>query len=99
MRRSRRTGTNFVALDKIKAAGFIPLAFGDQKVWEPRYVQHHPGRHRRARRLRRLLGKRDPAYIKSAEFRKIAETYRRFKELRRSRLVRPQLERRGSPCH
>ena len=69
----------FVALDKIKAAGFIPLAFGDQKVWERGMFSTTLAGIGGPEGFVAFWGKRDPAYVKSAEFRKIAETYRRFK--------------------
>ena len=69
----------FVALDKIKAAGFIPIAFGDQKVWERGMFSTTLAGIGGPEGFNAFWGKRDPAYVKSAEFRKIAETYRRFK--------------------
>ena len=46
----------FPALDKLKAAGLIPLAFSGQKNWERNLFNNVHGRTRRARHVRRLLG-------------------------------------------
>jgi len=69
----------FVALDKIKAAGFIPIAFGDQKNWERNMFNNVLAGVGGAEGFTALWGKRDAAYVKSADFRKVAETYRRLK--------------------
>ncbi len=69
----------FLALDKIKAAGFIPLAFGDQKVWERGLFSTVLAGIGGPEGFVAFWGKHDPAYLKSAEFRKVAETFRRFK--------------------
>jgi glucose/mannose transport system substrate-binding protein len=69
----------FVALDKIKAAGFIPIAFGDQKGWERNMFNTVLAGVGGASGFITFWGKRDQAFVKSAEFRKVAETYRRLK--------------------
>ena len=69
----------FVALDKIKAAGFIPIAFGDQKNWERNMFNNVLAGVGGAEGFTALWGKRDAAYVKGPDFRKVAETYRRLK--------------------
>jgi len=69
----------FVALDKLKATGFVPLAFSGQKTWERGLFNYL------------LLGKggndlffaiyqkRDVGAVKSAAFREIAEAYAKLR--------------------
>ncbi len=69
----------FVALDKLKAAGLIPLAFGDQKNWERNMFNNVLAGKGGAELFVAIWGKRDQAAVKSAQFRAVAETYRRLK--------------------
>ncbi len=69
----------FVALDKLKAAGLIPLAFGDQKNWERNMFNNVLAGKGGAELFVAIWGKRDQAAVKSAKFREVAETYRRLK--------------------
>jgi glucose/mannose transport system substrate-binding protein len=69
----------FAALDKLKAAGLIPLAFGDQKNWERNMFNSVLAGKGGADLFVAIWGKRDQAAVKSAKFRAVAETYRRLK--------------------
>ena len=69
----------FVALDKLKAAGIIPLAFGDQKNWERNMFNATLVGKGGGDLFVAFWGKRDVNAVKSAEFRAVAETYRRLK--------------------
>ena len=69
----------FVAMDKLKAAGLIPLAFGDQKNWERNMFNNVLAGKGGAELFVAIWGKRDQAAVKSAQFRAVAETYRRLK--------------------
>jgi glucose/mannose transport system substrate-binding protein len=69
----------FPVLDKLKAAGLIPLAFGDQKNWERNMFNAVlVGRGGRDLFVS-VWGKRDATAVKSPAFRQVAETYRRLK--------------------
>lgn len=69
----------FVALDKIKAAGLIPLAFGDQKNWERNMFNNVFAGVGGADLFVAVWGKRDKAAVMSPAFKKVAETYKRLK--------------------
>lgn len=69
----------FVQLDKLKAAGLIPLAFGDQKNWERNMFNNVLAGVGGADGFVKLWGKRDQGFVKGPGFRKVAETYRRLK--------------------
>src|SRR5882757_4812019 len=69
----------FTALDKLKAAGLIPLAFGDQKNWERNMFNSVLAGKGGAQLFTAIWGKRDQTAVKSAQFRAVAETYRRLK--------------------
>ena len=68
----------FQVLDKVKAAGLIPLAFSGQKNWERNLFNNiMVGRGGRDLFVA-FWGKRDTAVVKGPEFRKIAETFQRL---------------------
>ncbi len=74
----------FPALDKLKAAGLIPLAFSGQKVWERNLFNAVlVGKGGNALWVA-IYGKRDAAAVKSAGFKAVAETYRQAARLCRS---------------
>ena len=82
----------FPALDKLKAAGLIPLAFSGQKNWERNLFNNvMVGRGGRDMFVG-FWGKRDIAMVKSPAFRTVAETYQAAGRLRRSGQSGPQLE-------
>jgi glucose/mannose transport system substrate-binding protein len=64
-----------VALEKLKAAGLIPLAFSGQKVWERGLFNAVLVGKGGTALWASIHGKRDPAAAKSPEFRAVAETY------------------------
>ncbi|CAN7226808.1 ABC transporter substrate-binding protein [Bosea sp. LjRoot9] len=64
-----------VALEKLKAAGLIPLAFSGQKVWERGLFNAVLVGKGGAALWASIHGKRDPAAARSPEFRAVAETY------------------------
>jgi glucose/mannose transport system substrate-binding protein len=65
----------FPVLDKLKAAGLIPLAFGGQKVWERNLFNAVLVGKGGNALWAAIYGKRDAAAAKSAEFTAVAETY------------------------
>jgi glucose/mannose transport system substrate-binding protein len=68
----------FQVLDKVKAAGLIPLAFSGQKNWERNLFNNvMVGRGGRDLFVA-FWGKRDTAVVRGPEFRKIAETFQRL---------------------
>jgi glucose/mannose transport system substrate-binding protein len=69
----------FVALDKLKAAGLTPLAFGDQKTWERGLFNAVLAGRGGADGFIGFWGKRDVALVKSPAFRQVAESFRRLK--------------------
>ena len=70
----------FTALDKLKAAGLIPLAFSGQSNWERGLFNiTMVGRGGRDMFVG-FWGKRDVALVKGPEFRKVAETYKRLRD-------------------
>ncbi len=69
----------FVTLDNLKAAGLIPLAFGDQKNWERNMFNTVLAGRGGADLFVAIWGKRDQAAVKGPGFRAVAETYRRLK--------------------
>lgn len=69
----------FVTLDKLKAAGLVPLAFGDQKNWERNMFNTVLAGKGGAELFVAIWGKRDQTAVKGAGFRTVAETYRRLK--------------------
>ena len=68
----------FTTLDKLKAAGLIPLAFSGQKTWERGLFNTVLAGMGGADLFERFWGKRDVAMVKGPEFRRIAETFRRL---------------------
>ena len=66
----------FVTLDKLKAAGIIPLAFSGAKTWERGLFNATLVGVGGPQMFQDFWGKRDPALVKSPAFRKVAETYR-----------------------
>ncbi len=65
----------FPVLDKLKAAGLVPLAFSGQKVWERNLFNAVlVGKGGNALWVA-IYGKRDAAAAMSAEFKTVAETY------------------------
>jgi glucose/mannose transport system substrate-binding protein len=69
----------FPVLDKLKAAGLIPLAFGDQANWERNMFNAVMVGKGGRDLFVSFWGKRDVNAVKSPAFREIAETYRRLK--------------------
>ncbi len=68
----------FPALDKLKAAGLIPLAFSGQKNWECGLFNAVLSGQAGAKGFTRFWGKLDTGFVKGPVFRKAAETYRRL---------------------
>ncbi len=69
----------FVTLDKLKAAGIVPLAFSGQKTWERGLFNTVLGGRTGADGFRAFWGKRDAAFVKSPAFRQVLETYRKLR--------------------
>ena len=69
----------FPVLDKLKAAGIIPLAFSGQKTWERSLFNTVLVGKGGPEMFEGFWGKRDPALVKSAAFRDVAETYRKMR--------------------
>ena len=69
----------FTALDKLKTAGLIPLAFSGQKNWERNLFNNVLAGHGGRDMFVAFWGKRDVAMVKSAPFRDVAETYKRLR--------------------
>lgn len=69
----------FPVLDKIKAAGLVPLAFSGQKTWERGLFNAVLVGQGGPQMFVAFWGKRDPALAKSPEFRAVAETFRRLR--------------------
>jgi glucose/mannose transport system substrate-binding protein len=68
----------FPVMDKIKAAGFIPLAFSGQKTWERNLFNDVLVGKGGGDMFVAFWGKRDAATVKSPQFRDIAETFRKL---------------------
>ncbi len=68
----------FPILDRIKAAGIVPLAFSGQKTWERGLFNTVLVGQGGPEMFTAFWGKRDPALAKSPEFRAVAETFRRL---------------------
>jgi glucose/mannose transport system substrate-binding protein len=62
-------------LDKIKAAGLIPLAFSGQKTWERGLFNAVMLGQGGPKLWQAVYGDKDPAAVKSAEFKSVAETF------------------------
>ncbi len=69
----------FVALDKVKAAGLIPLAFSGVKNWERNLFNAVLVGQGGAAMFERIYGKQDAALAASAEFKAVAETYAKLR--------------------
>ena len=69
----------FPVLDKLKTAGLIPLAFGDQANWERNMFNAVMVGKGGRDLFVAFWGKRDVNAVKSPTFREVAETYRRLK--------------------
>jgi glucose/mannose transport system substrate-binding protein len=69
----------FPVLDKLRAAGIIPLGFSGQKVWERNLFSAVLAGVGGADGYVSFWGKRDAAFVKGPVFRKVAETYRRLR--------------------
>jgi glucose/mannose transport system substrate-binding protein len=69
----------FPVLDQLKAAGLIPLAFGDQANWERNMFNAVMVGKGGRDLFVSFWGKRDVNAVKSQAFRDVAETYRRLK--------------------
>ncbi len=68
----------FVTLDKLKAAGLVPLAFSGQKTWERGLFNTVLGGRTGADGFHAFWSKRDPVFVKSPAFRQVLETYRKL---------------------
>jgi glucose/mannose transport system substrate-binding protein len=66
----------FPALDKLKAAGLVPLAMAGGNTWNRSVFNAVLAGKGGAVMFQDFWGKRDPALVKGAEFRQIAETFR-----------------------
>ena len=62
-------------LDKIKAAGLIPLAFSGQKTWERNLFNAVMVGQGGPELWDAVYGKKDPAAVKTPAFKQVAETY------------------------
>jgi len=69
----------FTVLDKVKAAGLIPLAFGGVKVWERNLFNAVLVGQGGAAMFEGIYGRRDAALAASAEFKAVAGTYARLR--------------------
>jgi glucose/mannose transport system substrate-binding protein len=69
----------FVTLDKVKAAGFIPLAFSGIKNWERNLFNAVLVGQGGAAMFEGIHGKRDATLAASAEFKAVAETYAKLR--------------------
>jgi len=69
----------FVTLDKVKAAGLIPLAFSGVKVWERNLFNAVLVGQGGPEMFERIYGKQDAALAASAEFKAVAETYAKLR--------------------
>jgi len=69
----------FEVLDRLKAAGVVPLAFSGQKTWERGLFNATLAGRGGAAMFEGFWGKRDQALVKSPEFRQVVETYRRLR--------------------
>jgi glucose/mannose transport system substrate-binding protein len=68
----------FPVLDKLKAAGLVPLAMAGQKNWERGLFNAVLAGKGGAAMFQAFWGKRDPGVVNSPELRQVAETYRRL---------------------
>lgn len=68
----------FPVLDKLKSAGLVPLAFSGQRTWERNLFNAVLAGQGGAEMFVAFWGKRDVAMVKSPEFRRVVDTYRRL---------------------
>jgi glucose/mannose transport system substrate-binding protein len=66
----------FPALDKLKAAGLVPLAMAGGNTWNRSVFNAVLAGKGGPVMFQEFWGKRDPALVKGAEFRQVAETFR-----------------------
>jgi glucose/mannose transport system substrate-binding protein len=69
----------FPVLDKLKAAGLVPLAFGGQKTWERGLFNAVLVGKGGGEMFVAFWGKRDVAMVKGPQFRAVADTFRRLR--------------------
>ncbi len=69
-----------VVLDKVKAAGLIPLAFSGQKVWERNLFNSVLVGKGGAAMWRSIYADRDRAVAASADFKAVAATFKKLKD-------------------
>ena len=69
----------FAALDKVKAAGLIPLAFSGVKVWERNLFNAVLVGQGGAAMFEGIYGKRDATLAMSQQFKAVAETYAKLR--------------------
>lgn len=69
----------FDTLDKLKAAGLIPLALGGQKSWERMIFNVTLAGQGGGQMFQDFWGKRDANVVKSPEFRAVMDTYARLR--------------------
>jgi glucose/mannose transport system substrate-binding protein len=68
----------FPALDKLKAAGLVPLAFSGQKTWERGLFNTVLAGQGGGDMFVSFWGKRDVAMVKGPQFRAVVETFRKL---------------------
>ncbi len=68
----------FPVLDKLKAAGLVPLALGGQKTWERNLFNAVLAGKGGSEMYQAFWAKRDPALLKTPEFHAVADTYKRL---------------------
>jgi glucose/mannose transport system substrate-binding protein len=69
----------FETLDKLKAAGLIPLALGGQKTWERTVFNVTLAGQGGAKMFQDFWGKRDLALLKTPEFKAVADSYAKLR--------------------
>lgn len=69
----------FATMDKMKAAGLTALAFGDQKTWERGLFNTTLGGVGGGDMFIAFWGKHDVGMVKSQDFRKVAESFRKLR--------------------
>jgi glucose/mannose transport system substrate-binding protein len=68
----------FTTLDKLKAAGLVPLAFSGQKGWERNLFNNVLVGEGGRNMFVAFWGKRDVSVVKGTAFRQVAETFKRL---------------------
>lgn len=69
----------FETLDKLKAAGIIPLGLGGQKTWERSLFNATLAGKGGGQMFQDFWGKRDQNVVKSAKFKEVVETYAKLR--------------------